>query len=280
MKWVVMFVSGAVCTTPAGAKAESPKSFEAMWRYVEAPPKTEPEASVEQNLERIARKRPEWMLRRAALLTLAERNNQKATALALSMSRDTAPRVREAVAIVLAERVSDANAAATLSVLATKDEWPLVRRAAVASMGASAAQSSLLVRIAETDPSSSVRQSVWSTFREHQTPVPIDVVKRGLLGAKSKDGALETIAYVRAMCMRSADDALLELVKKAHKGAEAASDDAVVVALSARDALHWIASAHAKDADETLGDAHKGGIKGAPYPVSLPSVASGCAQQP
>ena len=237
-------VTRSIASRLVGAALPSATRFEDRWRLVAALAELDAEPPGDAWLAELASGAEEWMLRAAAIESLAHRRSARAVDVARGALANPYPRVRATAVRALGER---GEATGELARLAGSDAWPLVRASAVEAI-ARAAGARDVVRRALDDDAKGVRAAALRALTLRRD--------RGVLaavGARMQDEdewpevLVEAIAYARALCTAELVEALAGVVRRGMRPNAWAPD--VDVAVRAVEAL---ASIGGDDADAVV----------------------------
>lgn len=183
--------------------------FATRWRLLRSSGRAGPSARIDRWLDLELREEREWMLRDAALESLAMRGHDDR---ARGLLSDSYPRVRAHAAAVL---TADASTTLERAKLARRDTWPMVRAAAVQSLRRE--EEALPVVVAAVDdPMSVVRVAAIGTLADWPGAQGWDRIHERLRDrGEWPDVTAAAIGYVIAHCRTDAVDSLLRVVQRA-----------------------------------------------------------------
>jgi hypothetical protein len=183
--------------------------FTARWRLLRSAGRAGPSQPIDRWLQAELREAPEWMLREAAVESLAMRGNRDRARPCLE---DPYPRVRSRAATILE---GDAATLVERAKLARRDAWPMVRAAAVKSLRREARALPVLVAAVD-DSMSVVRAAAIEALRDFPHPEGWESVHRRLEDSSEwPTVTLAAIGYAVAHCRFDAVNSLLGVVRRA-----------------------------------------------------------------
>lgn len=221
-----------------------PLDFDTRWRLLRSAGRAGPSASIDRWLGTELREAPEWMLREAALESLAMRGHGGEARGSLD---DPYPRVRLRAALIL---TGDERSLVPRAKLARRDAWPMVRAAAVQSLRGQA--EALPVVVAAVDDSMSVvRAAAIEALREMSDAHGWEAIHRRLMDSSEWPSVTAAaIDYVVAHCRSDAVDSLLRVVLRA--APSSARTEEINNAARAIEALRVLRTPEAQSALELL----------------------------
>jgi hypothetical protein len=221
------------------------RAFPERWRLTQAAARLSPDPKVDAWLTELAGSADEWMLRAAALEALAARGAASALHTAKTALRDDYPRVRAHALAVLAK---DQDSLELLSRYARKDEWFLVRSAALQALPDSDASRSTMQE-ALRDRSPIVRAAAIRALRRVRAGQAWPAVQPLVANAEEFPEVIsDGIAYARALCLAAASGTLQDVVKRGLRPEAWTADQEL--ALGALEALTQLGGEHAKWAQQ------------------------------
>ncbi|HKP55185.1 MAG TPA: HEAT repeat domain-containing protein [Polyangiales bacterium] len=241
--------------------------FPERWRLVRAAAQLPSEPKTDAWLAGVVTTADEWMLRSAALEALEARRTPAALPAAKSALTDSYPRVRARALHVLS---SDHDSIAVLAQYARKDEWFLVRAAALTALpDAAAARSAMLESLADSSPV--VRAAAIHALRRVHAADAWPKIEPLVANTEEYPDVIEAgVAFARALCLDRAAPTLQEVVKRGLRPEAWTADQEL--AQSALEALTHLGGEHAKWAVQRMA---------APIvPPSVRAAAERAAAQP
>jgi HEAT repeat protein len=187
------------------------KEFPERWRLVLAAAQLPSEPKTDAWLAAVAASAEEWMLRSAALDALEARQTSAAVPAAKAALQDTYPRVRARALRVLA---SDRESADVLVKYARKDEWFLVRAAALGVLpDAGGGRGAMLEAL--HDPSPVVRTAAIRALRRVKAKDAWAAIEPLVMNAEEYPDVIgEGIGFARALCLAASAPTLQDVVKR------------------------------------------------------------------
>lgn len=221
--------------------------FATLWRLLRSAGRAGPSARIDAWLETQLADSSEWMLREAAVESLAMRGHRDRTRPAL---RDPYPRVRVRATSALA---GDPNTILDRAELARRDVWPMVRAAAVRSLRAEEAAVPVVVAAVD-DSMSEVRAAAIETLAGVPQVHGWDRIQRRLEDrAEWPNVTAAAIDYVVAHCRVDAVGSLLAVVRRA--APRSARTEDLNNAAHAIEALRVLGTSESHDAVDQLREA-------------------------
>jgi HEAT repeat protein len=210
--------SDALASEIATAAIAHADGFTARWRLARALALLPDDADGDTWLASTAHGSDEWMLRDAALTAVVARAAPSSADVARTALADAYPRVRVTALRALATSNEERDIV-SLATLARRDTWPMVRTAAIQAL-APKPRALPILRAALADVNEGVRAAAivsLTTVRDRQAFPQIEARLRD----DEEWPTVETaaIAYVDALCIAEAGDALLAVIHRAIKPA-------------------------------------------------------------
>lgn len=217
------------------------KEFPERWRLVLAAAQLPAEPKTDAWLAAVAASADEWMLRSAALDALDARQTAAAVPAAKAALQDAYPRVRARALRMLA---NDRESTEVLVKYARKDEWFLVRAAALGGLpDGSGARAAMLESL--HDPSPVVRTAAIRALRRVRAKEVWASVEPLAMNAEEYPEVIgEGIGFARALCIDVAATTLQDVVKRGLRPNAWTADQEL--AFAALEALTHLAGANAK----------------------------------
>ena len=220
------------------------QDFATRWRLLKAASDAAPSDTIDAWTVAQLETANEWMIRQAAVQTLASRGGRAQTRGALE---DGYPRVRAAAAGALSQ---DPESMTTRAALARKDTWPMVRAAAIRSLSSEPAATPIVVAAVD-DPMSAVRVAAIEVLTRVSHDEGWERVHGRLRNRKEWPRVTSAaIAYVIAHCRTDAVGALDAVIRRA--ASPAALTDDINNAARAIVALRALGTPQAEAAIESL----------------------------
>jgi hypothetical protein len=220
---------------------EAAGEFPERWRLILAAAQLPSEPKLDAWLAGIVASADEWMLRSAALDALDARRTPAALSAAKTALKDSYPRVRARALRVLA---NDHDSASVLVAYARKDEWFLVRAAALQVLpDAGGGRAAMLESL--HDPSPIVRAAAMRALRRVHARDAWASIEPIVLNAEEYPDVIgEGVAFARALCLDAAATTLQDVVKRGLRPNAWTADQEL--AFGALEALTHLGGANAK----------------------------------
>jgi HEAT repeat protein len=231
---------------PSAAKlladsVESAREFPERWRLVQAAAQLPSEPRTDAWLADVVASANEWMLRSAALEALEARRTPAALPAAKAALSDSYPRVRARALRVLS---GDRESVEVLAHYARKDEWFLVRAAALTALPDAAASRSAMLD-ALKDPSPIVRSAAIHALQRVHAADAWPSIEPLVANSEEYPDVIEAgVAFARALCLTRAGSTLQDVVKRGLRPEAWTADQEL--ALGALEALTHLGGEYAK----------------------------------
>jgi HEAT repeat protein len=215
--------------------------FPERWRLVLAAAQLPAEPKTDAWLANVVASADEWMLRSAALDALEQRQTPAALPAAKAALSDAYPRVRARALHVLA---NDRESIDVLVTHARKDEWFLVRAAALAVLpDGSSGRAAMLDGLYDHSPV--VRAAAIRALRRVHAADAWKKIEPIVLNAEEYPDVIgEGVGFARALCVEAAAESLQDVVKRGLRPNAWTADQEL--AFGALEALTHLGGANAK----------------------------------
>lgn len=200
-------VVGSLLADAATAASEFPD----LWRFVHAAAALPAQPATDAWLGKLARGEARWMLRTAALEALEARHSAGAREAARAALADPYPRVRLEALGMLAD---DPTSFARIAEHARRDTWTMVRVAAIEAIALQPGAEKVL-REAVGDRRRRVRAAAIDGLARAGVKSAWPLVEEKLTDDEEwPEVASAAVRYVRTLCVREAEDALLATLER------------------------------------------------------------------